>query len=147
MNGSKQGPSQGSVRWNRRPEGSNWGDFGPDDHLGRLNLITPEKVLQGIAEVREGRTFSLSLPLDMPGGTELNPNRMPPVLRPNLRSGMVNFNCELSHLHPGCDDVVNDDVAVLHLQYSTQWDSLAHVGALFDADGDGMAEPVYWVSA
>ena len=34
----------GSPRWKRRPEGSNWGDFGPDDEIGRLNLITPAKV-------------------------------------------------------------------------------------------------------
>jgi hypothetical protein len=47
-----------SSRWQRRPEGSNWGDFGPDDQLGRLNLLTPEKVRQGVAEVREGLTFS-----------------------------------------------------------------------------------------
>ena len=32
----------------------------------------------------------------------------------------------------------------LWLQYSTQWDSLAHVGAEFDADGDGVAESVYY---
>ena len=32
-------------RWLQRPEGSNWGDFGPDDQLVRLNLLTPEKVL------------------------------------------------------------------------------------------------------
>jgi kynurenine formamidase len=30
------------------------------------------------------------------------------------------------------------------LQYSTQWDSLAHVGAEFDADGDGAEEAVYY---
>ncbi len=41
-----------SLRWTRRPEGSTWGDFGPDDERGRLNLLTPEKVLQGVAEVR-----------------------------------------------------------------------------------------------
>src|SRR5438876_4775038 len=41
-----------SPRWKRRPEGSTWGDFGPDDQLGRLNLLTPEKVKQGVAEVR-----------------------------------------------------------------------------------------------
>ena len=29
-----------NPRWRRRPEGSTWGDFGPDDQLGRLNLIT-----------------------------------------------------------------------------------------------------------
>jgi len=29
-----------SLRWSRRPEGSTWGDFGPDDERGRLNLLT-----------------------------------------------------------------------------------------------------------
>ena len=33
-------------------------------------------------------------------------------------------------------------MAILHLQYSTQWDSLAHIGQMFDADGDGIPEPV-----
>jgi hypothetical protein len=41
-------------RWKHRPEGSTWGDWGDDDQLGRLNLITPKKVLEGIAEVKEG---------------------------------------------------------------------------------------------
>src|SRR6202000_812672 len=36
------------------------------------------------------------------------------------------------------------DVVTLSLQYSTQWDSLAHVGAEFDADGDGVEEAVYY---
>ena len=36
-----------AQRWKHRPEGSNWGDFGPDDQLGRLNLLTPEKVRAG----------------------------------------------------------------------------------------------------
>jgi kynurenine formamidase len=40
--------------------------------------------------------------------------------------------------------VICDDLAVLHLQYSTQWDSLAHVGSLFDADDDGVPERVYY---
>ena len=37
-----------------------------------------------------------------------------------------------------------DDTVTLSLQYSTQWDSLAHVGAEFDADGDGVEEAVYY---
>jgi kynurenine formamidase len=41
-------------------------------------------------------------------------------------------------------DVWADDVVTLSLQYSTQWDSLAHVGAECDADGDGTEEPVYY---
>ena len=67
-----------TTRWTNRPEGSNWGDFGDDDQLGRVNLITPEKVRQGVAEVKEGRTFCLSLPLDYPGGNILNERRHPP---------------------------------------------------------------------
>lgn len=133
-----------SPRWIRRPAGSTWGDFGPDDALGRLNLLTPAKVRQGMAEVREGLTFALSLPLTLPGGTALNPNRLPPVVRPNRRQGRVNYNCRMDELNAGATDVLSDDLAVLHLQYSTQWDSLAHVGSLFDADGDGVPEPVYY---
>ena len=37
-----------------------------------------------------------------------------------------------------------DDAVMLWLQYSTQWDSLAHVGAEFDADADGVEEAVYY---
>ena len=85
-----------NKRWKRRPAGSTWGDFGDDDQLGRLNLITPEKVLQGIAEVREGMSFCLSLPLDYPGGNKLNPRRHPPELRPTLRGGRPNFNYPVS---------------------------------------------------
>ena len=69
------------MRWKNRPPGSNWGEFGPDDQRGRMNLVTREKVLQGVAEVKEGRTFCLSLPLDYPGGNVLNPRRSPPRVR------------------------------------------------------------------
>jgi hypothetical protein len=54
-------------RWVNRPPGSNWGDFGENDQIGRLNLLTPHKVRQAIAEVQVGRVFCLSLPLDYPG--------------------------------------------------------------------------------
>jgi kynurenine formamidase len=46
--------------------------------------------------------------------------------------------------NPKYVDVWADDVVTLSLQYSTQWDSLAHVGAEFDADGDGVEEAVYY---
>ena len=133
-----------NQRWKHRPEGSNWGDFGPDDQLGRLNLLTPEKRRQGAAEIREGLSFCLSLPLDYPGGNLLNPRRYPPELRPTLRDGLPNMNFPLRRTDPALTDVVRDDAVLLHLQYSTQWDSLAHVGQLFDADGDGVPEPVYY---
>ncbi|MDR4127324.1 hypothetical protein Q8947_15300, partial [Alcaligenaceae bacterium LG-2] len=119
-------------RWKQRPEGSTWGDFGADDQIGRLNLLTAERRLAAIAEVHTGESFCLSLPLDYPGGTLLNENRHPPVLRPCLRHGGVNMNFQMHDRNPLSNDVLSDDLAILHLQYSTQWDGLAHVGALFD---------------
>lgn len=45
---------------------------------------------------------------------------------------------------PGQTDVVCDDRVTLSTQYSTQWDALAHMGSLFDADGDGREEIVFY---
>ena len=133
-----------SKRWKNRPENSTWGDYGADDQLGRMNELTAEKVKQGIAEVKEGKTFCLSMPLDYPGGALLNPRRHPPQIRPTLRGDKPNFMYRVEWDAPGMTDVINDDMVLLHLQYSTQWDTLAHVGSLFDADGDGKAEPVFY---
>ncbi len=131
-------------RWSRRPEGSTWGDWGEDDQLGRLNLLTPEKVLQGIAEVKLGKTFCLSLPLDLPGGNTLNPRRFPPMFYATGPLNEPRFNYPMSRVDPSYPDMVSDDRVLMTLQYSSQWDTLAHVGSLFDVDGDGKPEPVYY---
>jgi len=133
-----------NPRWKRRPPGSTWGDWGRDDQIGRLNLLTPDKVLKAVAEVKEGRTFCLSLPLDYPGGTVVNPRRHPPRLIANKRNGMPYIAYPLAREDPKLIDVVCDDIVEMTLQYSTQWDSLAHVGQLFDADGDGKPEIVFY---
>src|SRR5215216_3793813 len=140
-----------STRWTERPDGSTWGDWGDDDELGRVNLLTPEKVLQGVREVEAGVSFCLSLPLDLPGGTILNQRRHPPVVAPteDMEGNAATFyNVRMSEMKdfgdPKYVDVWADDVVTLSLQYSTQWDSLAHVGAEFDADGDGVEEAVYY---
>jgi len=133
-----------AQRWRHRPPQSNWGEFGPDDQRGRMNYVTREKVLQGVAEVKEGLAFCLSLPLDYPGGSVLNPRRGPPRLAPTIRGGQPNFGFALASENPLFTDVVCDDVVLLTLQYSTQWDSFAHVGGLFDVDGDGVLEPVFY---
>ena len=66
-----------SKRWKQRPPGSTWGDWGDDDELGRINLLTPEKVLEGVREVEAGISFCLSLPLDYPGGTAFESAALP----------------------------------------------------------------------
>jgi kynurenine formamidase len=140
-----------AKRWKQRPAGSTWGDWGDDDELGRVNLLTPAKVLEGVREVEHGISFCLSLPLDLPGGTLLNQRRHPPRLAPTEDmdgEAATFFNVHMSEMpefgDPKYVDVWADDVVTLSLQYSTQWDSLAHVGAEFDADSDGVEEAVYY---
>ena len=135
------------TRWKQRPQGSTWGDWGDNDELGRINLLTSKKVLEGAREVEAGVTFCLSLPLDYPGGTALNQRRYPPVLAPteDMEGNPANFyNVHQSEMgrwgNPKYVDVWADDNVTLALQYSTQWDSLAHAGAEFDADADGTEE-------
>ncbi|MDJ0948618.1 MAG: cyclase family protein [Alphaproteobacteria bacterium] len=133
-----------TERWRQRPPGSNWGEFGADDEFGRLNLLTPERLCRAVAEVREGRAFCLSLPLDLPGGNILNPRRDAPRLEATLQDGAPTTNFPMDRIDPANTDVLNDDRVTLSLQYSTQWDALGHIGAAFDADGDGVPEPVYY---
>lgn len=132
-------------RWIQRPPGSNWGDFGEDDELGRINLLTPERVLQAVREVQVGQVFCLSLPLDLPGGNLLNPRRHPPRKFATTRGpGVPAYNFLTSRLDPRQVDVMSDDAVLMALQYSTQWDSFAHVGAQFDVDANGQPRAVYY---
>jgi len=133
-------------RWKNRPRGSNWGDFGDEDQRGKMNLLTPAIRKAAAREVQEGIAFCLSLPLDCPGGNGMFPTRRPPKRFAILRGGESNFNLPYRlvtgvHEHT---DVTCDDAVTLFTQYSTQWDALLHMGSLFDADGDGVPEKVYY---
>jgi kynurenine formamidase len=129
-----------TKRWKQRPEGSNWGDFGDDDQLGSLNHITAAELKGALRTATEGLNFCLSLPLDYPGGSLLAPHRLPPVLRPTTRLGRAYFNYAFAGEVEGCCDGGCDDQVTLSTQYSTQWDSFAHIGYHFDLQGSG--EPV-----
>ena len=133
-----------SQRWKNRPEGSNWGEFGDDDQIGRMNLLNEERRLRALKEVRAGRAFCLSHPLHLPGGTVLNSFRQAPVFHPVYRDGRLYFNLALGHADPRVTDVGSDEAVMLHTQYSTHWDGFPHKGSLFDANGDGQAEKVYY---
>lgn len=131
-------------RWLVRPDGSTWGDWGHEDQLGRLNLLTEEQRLKGVAEVLTGQAFCLSLPLDLPRGGVLNPNRHPPRIFPTRDAQGPRYNIAWSRVDDRFVDISADDAVELTLQYSTQWDTLAHVGAYFDVDGTGEEVPVYY---
>ncbi|RYD84524.1 MAG: hypothetical protein EOP61_40005, partial [Sphingomonadales bacterium] len=126
-------------RWTIRPEGSNWGDFGADDELGMLNIITDEMRLAAMREVKEGKAFPLSLPLDYPGGESEDAVRFGPKLFATKLQGKAVFNHNVSPVDVCCDDGVT-----MCLQYSTQWDSFAHWGRMYDVDGSGELKPTYY---
>lgn len=127
-------------RWLHRPEGSNWGEFGADDQVGRMNLITPERRRQALSEARQGIVFVLGLPLDYPKGP-IFANRQGPTLQATTAGdGRTMYDWTVSE---GID-VVNDDRVTMDLQYSTQWDGLGHYGVCFDVDGDGRAEHIFY---
>ena len=45
----------------------NWGKWGPNDQLGTLNYITPEKVVEAAKLVKQGKSISLAIPFDDKG--------------------------------------------------------------------------------
>jgi hypothetical protein len=71
----EEGYRMTSPRWKRRRMDRPGAISAPTTSAAACNLLTPEKVRQGVAEVREGLTFCLSLPLEYPGGNVLNPRR------------------------------------------------------------------------
>lgn len=137
--------SEPSRRWRQRPPGSNWGEFGVNDQIGRMNLITPEIRKAAIQEVQRGLVFCLSLPLDYPGGMVLSNIRKPPRLMASKdAAGTEYYNLPVGIGTDAPRGIGSDDAVLLHTQYSTQWDSLAHWGEWFDAYGDGREEMMYY---
>jgi kynurenine formamidase len=108
------------------PEGgrSGWGLFGPDDNLGLINLITPERVLDAARLIRRGALFPLDAPLNA---------FTPPIAstRGIPRHHIVHTPGDI-----GFDDVYDN----FFPQGSSQWDSLGHVGYAPDAFYNGATE-------
>jgi kynurenine formamidase len=97
---------------------SNWGRWGPDDELGTLNLITPEKRLQAAECVRSGTVLSLALELrsDLP--------QPPGSGRLNLQHLMTETPADAS---AGSETAWADDVLAMSIHAATHWDALSHV--------------------
>lgn len=57
--------SMSNPRWKHRPQGSTWGDFGPNDQLGELWHLTP---LAHWLRAHQRHHFLLTAPpLHLPG--------------------------------------------------------------------------------
>jgi len=107
---------------------SNWGRWGPDDELGTLNFITPQKVAEGAAEVRTGDVFSLAIPLGSDGPQRGGLGRFNPI-HLMLRDGGDALTGAFKDWYGGQDRLIRgaDDMIIMPLQCATQWDSLAHI--------------------
>ena len=46
----------------------NWGKWGPDDELGTLNYITPDKIAAAARLVSKGRCVSMAIPINKQAG-------------------------------------------------------------------------------
>lgn len=104
-------PDYDSLPIDERGWRSGWAVFGPDDQLGLINLLTPERATAAAGLVVRGVNF----PLDMPLGAfdpPLNPRREPPH-HTVIRQPTIGFDDAWDRVFP---------------QAGSQWDSLAHVG-------------------
>ncbi|KPF72328.1 MAG: cyclase family protein [Blastomonas fulva] len=102
----------------------NWGKWGPDDEVGSLNYLTSVEVMRGMAAVRQGRVFTLQVQMGNPQGDPLWPGRRPAQRVNVLDHG--HFMCGKGPKFPGNMEYC-DDMMVMYLQGSTQYDALGHV--------------------
>ena len=104
---------------------SNWGRWGADDEVGTLNHITPEKVRDAAALVRQGKSFGLAIPFDsqgpQTGGRRFNPIHLMVADGASAAAGAQDSRFPNSRFRYA------DDVITMPLQCATQWDAYSHV--------------------
>jgi kynurenine formamidase len=103
----------------------NWGRWGPDDELGTLNFITPERVAAAAKLATTGKVFALGIPLDRNGpqsGTRQRFNPIHAMFRDGGDAPKTPDEVRAAEGYGGSDDWI-----VMPLQCVTQWDSLAHI--------------------
>jgi kynurenine formamidase len=102
---------------------TNWGKWGESDEVGALNYLTNTEALRGVAAVRQGKSFTLQVVMGHPKGDPVWPGRSP--------SKRVNL-IDKGHFIAGKGPVIpgrgefSDDMMILYLQGSTQYDALGH---------------------
>lgn len=102
----------------------NWGRWGENDEVGALNFLDPAQVLAGIQSVRQGKVFTLQMPVGHPHGDPVWPGRR----------GMERYMVvdEASWLNDDQETPPGgmhwaDDMISGYLQGTTQFDALGHV--------------------
>lgn len=123
-------PALRGVR-DRIDEYRTWGRWGTDDELGSLNYVGSEQVRRAAGLVREGRVFSLALPLDRNGPQSGLYGRTNPALVMLADGGDILAGAQDQPSWGGlqyCDDAI-----FMPLQAATQWDAFSHI--FFEGQG------------
>ena len=95
---------------------SNWGRWGPDDQIGVLNLLQGrEQVLKAFSMVREGKIYSLAVPLEKDG----------PQMPTFHKTWRVSHVAE----RKDPDQSVIDDFIIMETHSGTHIDAIGHVWA------------------
>jgi kynurenine formamidase len=102
----------------------NWGKWGAADEVGGLNYLTRDEVLRGISSVKQGKTFTLQVQMANPNGDPVHPTRTPAQRYNVMDRG--HFQCGKGPHYPGGLEFT-DDVKIMFLQGSSQYDALGHV--------------------
>ncbi len=101
----------------------NWGKWGPDDQIGTLNYITPQKLIDASRLVKQGKVISLAIPFDDKGPQTGSFGRFNPIHFMLQDGGDISVGAQ--------DHIPNlqytDDAVTMPLQCATQWDALAHI--------------------
>ena len=102
---------------------NNWGRWGDDDELGTMNFVTPEKIKESASMVKQGKVFSLQLPLDNNGPQtgafgRVNSIHQMVATGTDYVEGTQGYPLEFGFA---------DDTVFLFLQGGTQWDALSHI--------------------
>ena len=110
------------------PNGSSWGVWGDDDHLGCLNLLSAEGAKRAALTVRTGHVHPLNLELELPD---------PPLFgRPAFGHEVVSRPSGIS-----CDDMLHG----WNTQSSSQWDGFRHVRSAIHGAYNGLPEAEHGV--
>lgn len=103
---------------------TNWGKWGPDDEVGALNYLTPTEVLRGVAEVKDGKVFTLQRIIGDPKGDPVWPGRTPAERTQILDES--SWDGDGAPDYPGGLHYADDKINAF-LQGSTQYDALGHL--------------------
>ena len=104
----------------------NWGKWGPNDEVGALNYLTPDVVLLAVRSVRQGKVFTLQIPMAHPAGDPVWPGSGRTSAQRFMTLDKGHFLAGKGPAFPGGLEGA-DDYMSTYLQGSTQYDALGHV--------------------